>query len=65
MPIKKEIKKIDKNGSDKIMKISYKIKFIDSCRFMSTSLSSLINNLSNGFHNDKCIDCKSFLHLFL
>ena len=37
------------------------LKFIDSFRFMSASLSSLINNLSDGFHCDKCIDCKSSL----
>ena len=53
--------KNDKNGKDKITKISYKIKFIDSYRFMSTSLSKLINNLSEGLHNDKCTDCKSCL----
>ena len=41
------------------MKISYKIKFIDSFRFMSSSLSSLVNNLSEGHHSDKCTDCKS------
>ena len=34
VPIKKEITKTDKNGNDKIMKISCKIKFIDSFRFM-------------------------------
>ena len=28
---------------------------------MSTSLSKLINNLSQGLHNDKCKDCKSYL----
>ena len=33
----------------------------DSLRFMSISLSSVIDNLSDGFHCDKCIDCKSFL----
>ena len=31
-----------------------KIKFIDSFRFMSNSLSSLVN--------DKSTDCKSYLH---
>ena len=62
MPIKKEVTKKDKNGNDKIKKISYKIKFIDSCRFMSTSLSNLVNNLSEGLHNDRCIDCKSCLN---
>ena len=61
VPIKKETIKKDKNGNDKITKISYKIKFIDSCRFMSTSLSSLVNNLSEGLHNDRSIDCKSCL----
>ena len=61
MPIKKEITKKDKDGNDKITKLSYKIKFIDSYRFMSTSLSSLVNNLSEGVHNDKCTNCKSCL----
>ena len=41
--------------------ITYKIKFIDSFRFMSSSLSSLADNLSEGLHSDKCTDCKSCL----
>ena len=61
MPIKKEIIKIDKDGNDKITEISYKIKFIDSFRFMSSSLSSLVDNLSEGLHCDKCAVCKSCL----
>ena len=61
MPIKKEITKKDKDGNDKITKISYKIKFIDSYRFMSCSYSSLLTNLSEGLHNDRCTDCKSYL----
>ena len=28
---------------------------------MSTSLSSHVNNLSDGLYNDKCTDCKSCL----
>ena len=38
VPIKKEL---DNNKT-----ITHKLKFIDSFRFMSTSLSSLVNNLS-------------------
>ena len=41
--------------------ITYKLKFIDSFRFMSTSLSSLVDNLSEKLHSDKCKDCKSEL----
>ena len=40
------------------MKISYKIKFIHSFRFMSSSLSSPVDNLSEELHSDKCADCK-------
>ena len=37
------------------------MKFIDSYRFMSSSLSKLVDNLSEGIHNNKCVDCKSNL----
>ena len=43
------------------MKISYKIKFIDSFRFISTSLSSPVHNLSDGLCDYKRTDCRSFL----
>ena len=59
--IKKEITRKDKDGNGKTTKISYKIKFIDSYGFMSCSLSSLVDNLAEGLHNDRCIDCKSCL----
>ena len=38
--------------------ITYKIKFIDSSRFMSTSLSSLVDNLSeiNNKVYEKCME---------
>ena len=52
---------MDKNGNDKITKISYKIKFIDSYRFIPTPLSNLVSNLSEGLHNERCIDCKFYL----
>ena len=59
VPIEKQNTKIDKDGNNKIVNISYKITFIDSFRFMSSSLSNLVDNLSEGLHSDKCIDCKS------
>ena len=45
----------------KYIEITYKIKFIDSYRFMSMPLSKLIDNSSEGIHNNKCADCKSCL----
>ena len=54
VPIKKKIDNID-------LEITYKIKFIDSYRFMSSSLSKLVDNLSEGIHNNKCSDCESNL----
>ena len=53
-PIKKKIENKD-------IEITYKIKFIDSYRFMSSSLSKLIDNLSEGLHNNKCLGCESCL----
>ena len=52
--VKKEID----NGKS----IAYKIKFIDSFRFMSRSLSNLVDDLSEVLHCGKCIDCKSCLN---
>ena len=54
MPIKKRIENKD-------IEITYKIKYVDSFRFMATSLSKLVDNLTEGIHNDKCIKCKSNL----
>ena len=56
VPIKKEIE-----NKNKIIEITYKIKFIDSSRFMSTSLSKLVYNLSEVLHNNRCVYCKSCL----
>ena len=52
---------IKKKIENKDIEISYKIKFIDSYRFMSSSLSKLVDNLSEGIHNNKCVDCESCL----
>ena len=54
VPLKKKIE-------NRNLEITYKIKFIDSLRFMSSSLFKLVDNLSEGIHNNKCSDCKSNL----
>ena len=38
VPIGKEIQKIDKDGNEDIVTVSYIIKLIDSARFMAISL---------------------------
>ena len=53
VPIKKQLD----NGKTR----EYKLNFIKSLRFMSSSLSSLVDNLSEGLHNYKCTYCKSYL----
>ena len=52
---------LKKKTENKDIEINYKTKFIDSCRFMSSSLSKLVDNLSEGIHNNKYFDCKSNL----
>ena len=52
---------IKKRIENKDMEITYKIKFIDSFRFMATTLSKLVDNLTEDIHGDKCVDCKSDL----
>ena len=59
--IKNEIIKIDKDGNEIVTTISYKIKLIDRARFMASSLSNLLDNLTEGIHKIKCKDCDSFL----
>ena len=41
--------------------VTYKIKFINRFRFVSSPLSNLDDNLSEGLHCDKFLDCKSCL----
>ena len=48
---KKKLQKRDKTGNENVITTSYKIKFIDSARFMATSLSNHVDNLTEGIHN--------------
>ena len=54
VPVKREIEKIDKDGNESVETISYKIIIIDSMRFNATSLSKLVDNLTEGIHQIKC-----------
>ena len=47
------IKKKCDNGKT----ITYKLRFIDSFRFMSTSLSELVDNMSGNFNSIECKSC--------
>ena len=49
VPIKKEC--------DNSKKIAYKLKFIDNFRFMSSSLSDLIDDMSRIFNSIECKSC--------
>ena len=55
VPVEKEVARIDKNGEKITKNLSYILQFIDSARFMASSLSNLVNNLSEGLHRIKCI----------
>ena len=37
--------------------ITYKLRFVDSFRFMPTSLSELVDNMSGNFNSIECKSC--------
>ena len=45
----------------KMLSLYHKKKFIDSARFMASSLSNLLDNLAERVHKTKCKDCDCFL----
>ena len=57
VPIEKEVTKIDKDGNESGKTISYKRKFIDSARFMTTSLSTLVDTLTEAIPEIIHKDC--------
>ena len=59
--IEKEIRKVDKDGNEDIITIFYKIKYIDSAKFMVSSLSNLLGNLAEKIHKIKGKECDCFL----
>ena len=60
IPIEKEATKIDKEGSESVVTISYKTEFIDSARLMASSLSNHVNIFAEGIFKIKCKDCDWF-----
>ena len=46
-------------NTEKYITFSVPLKFIDSYRFLSSTLSKLVDNLSEELHNNKCLNCKS------
>ena len=50
VPIEKEVIRIDKNEEEITKNISYILQFIYGARFVASSLSSVVNNLSEGLH---------------
>ena len=53
----KKVTNIDKDGTERVVTISYKIKFIDSAGIITSSLSNLFYNLAEGIHKSKFEDC--------
>ena len=54
VPIEQEITRIDKNGEEITKNMSYMLQFIYSARFMASTVSNLVNNLSEGIHKIRC-----------
>ena len=54
VPLKRKVTRIDKNGEEITKNISYILQFFDSARFMASSLSNLVNNLSEEIRRIKC-----------
>ena len=61
VPTEKEVIKIDEDANESVLTISYKIEFIDSARFVVSSLSNLVDNLTERIHKIKCKDCDCFV----
>ena len=54
VPIEKEVTRIDKNGNEITKTIPYRLQFIESTKFMASSLSNFVNNLTEAIHKIKC-----------
>ena len=57
MKKEEEVTEIDKHGNVSVINISYKIRLIDSARFIASLRSNLVHNLTDGIHKNKCKNC--------
>ena len=53
--MEEQVWRTNKNGEGIAKNISYILKFIDSIKFIASSLSNIVNNLSERIHRIKCI----------
>ena len=49
----RKVKNIDKDGNESVVTFSDKINFIDSARFMASSKSHFVDNLTEEIHISK------------
>ena len=54
VPITKEVERNGKKGEEIKKTISYKLQFIDSTKFMGSSLSNTVDNHAAGIQKIKC-----------
>ena len=52
--MEKEVTRIDKNGEEVTKNISYFLQCIDSAKCVASTISNLVNNLSEGIYRIKC-----------
>ena len=57
VPIETQVMTVEKNGVKFTETLSYRLHFFDSARFISSSLSILVDNLAEEIHKIKCTDC--------
>ena len=58
VPIEKGVTRVDKNGEEVTKTISYRLQFVDRARFMASSLTNSVDNLSEKIHKIKRTNVK-------
>ena len=54
LPVEKEVSRIENKGKEITKTIFYRFVFIDSARFMASSLCNLVNNFAEEIYKIKC-----------